>query len=115
MFKFCTLLIFEYVLERYHYFYLVLVRKIGPELTCANLPLFSMWDAATAWLDERHRSMAGIQTREPWAAEAEHANLTTMPQAGPVIIFIKIDLLSHLLKNYAGKTPNEECPLGNMY
>ena len=31
-----------------------LVRKIGPELTSvANLPLFCMGDATTAWLDER--------------------------------------------------------------
>ena len=31
----------------------VYVRKIGPELTSvANLPLFCMWCAATAWLDE---------------------------------------------------------------
>ena len=30
-----------------------LVRKIVPELTSvANLPLFCMWDATTAWLDE---------------------------------------------------------------
>ena len=34
---------------------LFLVRKTGPELTLvANLPLFCMWDTATAWLDEQH-------------------------------------------------------------
>ena len=50
----------------------VCVRKIGPELTsvanlplfaeedcpwaniCAHLPLFCMWDATRAWLDEQH-------------------------------------------------------------
>ena len=32
---------------------LILVRKIGPELTSvASLPLFCMWDTTTAWLDE---------------------------------------------------------------
>ena len=31
-----------------------LARKIGPELTSvANLSLFCVWDATTAWLDEQ--------------------------------------------------------------
>ena len=30
------------------------MRKIGPELpSVASLPLFCMWDTATAWLDQR--------------------------------------------------------------
>ena len=34
--------------------FLFFVRKIGPELTSVtNLPLFCMWDATTAWFDER--------------------------------------------------------------
>ena len=45
-----------------------LVRKSGPELTSvASLPLFCMWDAAIAWLDEQ---CAGLHpgsepTRDP--------------------------------------------------
>ena len=30
--------------------FLVLARKTGPANICANLPLFCMWDAASAWL-----------------------------------------------------------------
>ena len=38
---------------RTQFFFCFLVRKIGLELTSvANLSLFCMWDAATAWLDE---------------------------------------------------------------
>ena len=42
----------------------------------ANLPLL---DAATVWLDKRCwvHDWAGIHTCKPWAAEAEHVNLTT--------------------------------------
>ena len=31
------------------------------------------------------RSVPGIQTRKPWAAEAEHANLTTTPPGWPLM------------------------------
>ena len=52
-----------------------LVRKIGHELTSvASLPLFCTWDA---W-HSVCRSVPGIRTREPQAAEAECVNFTTV-------------------------------------
>ena len=54
---------------------------------CASLPLFCMWDAATAWLDEVCRSTPGIWTCECGAIEAECVNLTTTPPAGPRFFF----------------------------
>ena len=51
---------------------------------CANLPLFCMWDAATAWLDEQgDRFAPRIWTCKPQTAKVEHANLTTMPPGWP--------------------------------
>ena len=48
---------------------------------CASLPLFYMWDAATAWLDER---CVGPHLRsEPWVAKVEHKTLTSMPPPCP--------------------------------
>ena len=44
---------------------------------CANLPLFCMWDTATAWLDDD--GSKSVNPRPP----TEHANLTTMPQGWP--------------------------------
>ena len=80
----------------------ICVRKTGPELTSvANLPffffaqgrraelisvpilLYFMWDAPTAWLDDQSRSAPRIRTYELWAAEAEHANITTTPPGQP--------------------------------
>ena len=54
---------------------------------CANLPLFCMWDSATAWLDEQCVSMTKIQIYEPQAAKVEHANLSTTPLDWPLDIF----------------------------
>ena len=82
---------------------LFLMRKIGPELTsveiflfygleedcywaniCANFPLFCMWDATTAWLEEQCVGSApGIQNHKLQAAETEHMNLTTVPPRDP--------------------------------
>ena len=61
-------------------FLFFLVKKIGPELTSvANLPLFCMWDATTAWLDEQCVGVClGTES-----TEAEHVNLTTMPLGQP--------------------------------
>ena len=44
-----------------------------------------MWDAyhSMAW-QAVCRSTPGIWTSEPWAAEAEHANLTTVPPGWPL-------------------------------
>ena len=50
---------------------------------CANLPLFCMWDADTAWLDEWCRSAAAIQTHKSQVAIAECVDLTTMPPGRP--------------------------------
>ena len=49
------------------------------------MPIFLcfMWDVTTAWPDKLQ-----IRTREPWAtAEAEPANLTSTPPAGPLKVF----------------------------
>ena len=42
---------------------------------CASLPLFYMWDASTAWLDEQCGS------------EVEHVNLTTTLPGQPQLLF----------------------------
>ena len=58
---------------------------------CANLPLFCMWDAATAWLDEwcigPH---LGSEPASPRAAEAEHVNLIITLPDQPQDVFIKL-------------------------
>ena len=52
---------------------------------CASLPLFSIWDAATAWLDRRGVGVHdGIQICEPRATEIKCENLTTTPPDGPI-------------------------------
>ena len=35
-------------------------------------------------------SAPGIQTGEPWAAEAERAHLTTAPLGGPYVLFFVV-------------------------
>ena len=59
--------------------------KISPELTsvpvflyfvCGMLPQHGWWAVC--------RSAPGIQTRESWAPELEHVNLTTMPPGWPL-------------------------------
>ena len=42
-----------------------------------------MWEAASAWLDERCHVWPRIRTSKPWGAEVELENLTTQPQGGP--------------------------------
>ena len=42
-----------------------------------------MWAAATAWLMSV-QVCAWDRTREPWAAKAEHTNLTTTPLDWPL-------------------------------
>ena len=37
--------------------------------------------------------MPRIQTGEPWAATAEHANLTTAPPGWPLEIFLMVHVL----------------------
>ena len=58
---------------------------------CGSLPLFCMWDASSAWLDEWCvGSTPGIWTCEPWAAEAQPVNLTTKsPGQRPRLLFVK--------------------------
>ena len=63
----------------------VCVRKIGPELTSvASLPLFfCMWDATTAWLDERCVGpRLGSEPVNPRPLK-ECADLTTVPLGWP--------------------------------
>ena len=52
---------------------------------CAHLPPLYMWDVchSMAWQVVR-RSAPGIWTGEPWAPEAEGANLTTAPLGQPL-------------------------------
>ena len=81
---------------------------------CASLPLFYLWDAATAWLDEYCRSTPGILTCEPGLLKLSAPNLTTMPPDLPqdfihflihfyFIFFptvINETFLHHILKGY---------------
>ena len=61
----------------------------------ANLPLFCMWGATRAWLDEWCRSIPGIQTPERWATKAECLNLTTEPLGWPqAVIFLNLETAS---------------------
>ena len=95
----------KHVLDKFVWLLCGCVRKIGPELTsvanlsllleedycwdniCASLPLFCMWDAAIAWMDELCRSVPRIRNCEPWAAKVEHTNLTPRPLGWPQDIF----------------------------
>ena len=81
----------------YHLNFFFFWRKISPELTaanpplfaekgwpwaniCAHLPLLYMWDTCHSMTWQTvHRSAPGIPTGEPGAAQAECANLTTAP------------------------------------
>ena len=66
---------------------------------CASLPLFCMWDASTAWLDEWYRSMLGIQTHKPLAAEAERAELSHhATRLAPDQLFFEIQNFSDFSK-----------------
>ena len=54
-----------------------------------------MWDATSAWLDERcHVRAQDSNWRKPWAAEAERANLTTLPPDQPLSSFSNLFLSS---------------------
>ena len=58
-------------------------RKIGPELTSVPIFLYFICGTpATAWLAKLRVVPPGISTGEPRAAEADSANLTTMPLGG---------------------------------
>ena len=65
-----------------------LVRKIGPELTSvANLPLFCMWVALTAWLDEQCVGpCVGSEPANPGPPK-QNVNLITMPLGWPLPCF----------------------------
>ena len=54
---------------------------------CANLPLFCMWDAATAWLDEQYVDPhPGCELVNPKLPK-QSTNSTTLPLAWPLDIF----------------------------
>ena len=91
------------------------MRKISPELTsaanplyaeedwpwaniCAHLPLLYMWDAchSMAW-QAVSRSIPGIQTGEPRAAEAMHANLIAVPLGWPLTCIFAVKLMFKIL------------------
>ena len=59
-----------------------------------------MWDATTAWLDERCVRLCHGPKPQTWATKAEHANLTTIPPGQPwpprlslLLIFFELNLL----------------------
>ena len=72
----------ECVQLRVIYLFIVLLRKIGPELTSvANLPLFFMWVAATAWPPMKGVGLCLVI--EPGPPKQNVPNLTTRPQGLP--------------------------------
>ena len=53
--------------------------------SATNLPLFCMWDAATAWLDEQCVGLPQTWASGPRAAEVERMNLTATPHGSPTL------------------------------
>ena len=87
------------------------MRKIGPELTSTNPPLFAEEDWSWAnncahlpphYMGCRHNMARqavhwcapGIQTSEPGAAVAERAHLTAAPPGWPLSLFLKLKCLN---------------------
>ena len=67
----------------------VLVMKIGPELTSgANLPLFHMWDTTSAWPDEQCVGLhLGSKAANPRPLK-QSVNLTTIPPGQPLFVVV---------------------------
>ena len=77
---------------------------------CPNLPplFYEGCHHIMAWWAVG-RSTPGIQTCEPWATEAEGANPTTMPWAGPLVAFLEIALFQECVRSKeTGKSHTED-------
>ena len=71
----------------------LLARKNGTELTSvANLPLFCMWDATTAWLDERCVGLClGSKPTNPWLPKQSLQTEPLHHRAGPSLKIFNVN------------------------